>query len=408
MANSTTDFSYLAKILYPKGYRDKDLYYNLPFSAAMKKKTDFTSAEGMIVSVDYSLANGIGGTPAGAKANDTPTKGQKFTVPQARMYGYAALEGPVVRNANAGGEESQFINYAKKRYNDGLQALMTDIEVRAFRGKTGSIAQVSTSTAPSGTTITLQDATQCILFRPGMRLVASATDGAATAAGTPGYTTVVSVDPSGPTITVDGTVTTQITGISTSWFLYRYSMDSNNGSGWVGWAGMNDWCPVTPSSSFYGVNQTLAPAYLAGVRTTDTSDLGQLFQRAEAKAQGEVGSGFKTGNIYLHPWQFQALVSSKMNAVRLNDPRSIELGITKMTMGEFTFVKAPHCPLTYSFMVADENMEMHTCGKQPTIGDTQHDVDSDEYRTGLYVDGNILTFAPCQNVRIALPTVSIT
>lgn len=406
MASSVTDFSYLAKILFPKGYRDKDLYYNLPLTASMKKKTDFTSAEGMIVSVDYSLANGIGGTPAGAKANDSPTKGQKFTVPQARMYGYAALEGPVVRNANAGGEESMFIDYARKRYKDGMQALMADLEVRAFRRKTGAIAQLSSTTAPSGTTMTLDSAAAGILLRPGMRLVASATEGAATASGTPGYTTVVSVD--GATVTVDGTITTQITSISTSWFLYRYSMDSNNGSGWVGFSGLGDWNPITPSSSFYGVNQTLATAYLAGVRTTDTSDVRTLFQRGEAKAQSEVGTGFKTGNIYLHPWQFQALVSSQLTAVRYNDPKSIELGITKMTMGEFTFVKAPFCPLTYAHMVADDNLELHTCGKQPTIGETQHDVDSDEYRTGLYLDGNILTFAPCQNARFALPTVSIT
>lgn len=410
MAVSTSDVQYLSKIAFPKGYKDKDLYFNLPFTAGMKKVTTFSTARGAEVQVDYSLNNGVGGTPAGAVTNATATKGATFTVPQAHLYGYAILDGVVMRNAENSNDDTAVIDYAKKQFRDGVQALMSDLERNAFRSKTGSIAQISASTAPATTLITLKNPTDVLFFRPGMVCVASATDGAALAAGspnTPGSFVVVSTDPELGTITTDGTITTQITGISTSWFLYRATLASDNGSGNGGFLGMEDWNPATPSASFLGVNQTLQPAMLSGVRTTDTSNVETIFLRAEAKAISQVGVGFMKGEIYLHPYQYMNLVSSKLNAVQIENDRTVELGIEKMKLGGFTFVKSPFCQPAVARMVAENNMELHTCGSQPTVGDVFRDPDVDQAKVQLNLDGNILTFRPSQNVRITLPSITI-
>jgi hypothetical protein len=120
-----------------------------------------------------------------------------------------------------------------------------------------------------------------------------------------------------------------------------------------------------------------------------------------------VGAGFKTGKIYLHPHQFYNLVASKLGAIQLDNSRTVELGINSMKLGQFTFVEAPFADVRYAHIVGEGNLEMHTCGNQPTIGKAFDDPDTDQTKVKLNLDGNLLTYAPCQNVRVKLPSVTI-
>lgn len=404
-AVSTSDVQYLSKVLYPRGYSPKDLYKNKPLLNDLKKDKGFTSARGIEVPVDYALGNGIGGTMAGAVANASAVKGATYTVPQIHQYGYAFLSGEVWRNATKSKDDGRFLDYAKKQFDDGRETFMQEVARQAYGRSTGARAQISTTTAPTGSTIVLKNPSDSVFFRVGMIIQASATDGAALAAGTPGYATITKITPSTGTITVDGTVTTQITGITTSWFLYMKTIASDNGTGNGGMNGLGDWNPVTASTSFLGVNQTLNPAILAGVVSTETSNLETLFIRARAKALTEVGTGYSMGQIYLHPLQFAQLVSTKEGAKLIEDTKLFEMGITKMRLGQFTFVEDAFCPIDYAHIVAEDAFEFHTCGDQPEIGQAFEDPDVDQIKVKMNLDGNFLSHKPSNLMRQSLPAV---
>lgn len=405
MAVTTSDVQYLSKVLYPRGYQAKDLYRSKPLLNDMKKSKDFTSARGMEVPIDVALASGVGGTMAGAVANSNAVAGSTYTIPQVSIYGYVSMDGKVWRNGTRSKDDAAFIDYAKKQWDDGLETFMQEVARMAYGSKTGARAQCSATTAPTGSTITLKNKSDCIFFRKGMIIQASETDGGALASGTPGYATITGVDPDAGTLTVSGTITTLITGITTSWYLYQKTLAADNGSGNGGWAGLGDYNPVTPSASLFGVNQTTNPAMLAGIRTTDTSNLETLFVRAMAVAKTQIGTEFRSGDIYLHPLQFASLVSTKEGAKEVDDPKLYELGIQKMKLGGYTFVEDPFCPLLYAHTVSPGAIEMATCGSQPEVGKVFDDQTDDTIKVKLVADGNFVPRRPSGLIRSALPAV---
>lgn len=408
MAISNSDVQGLAKIVFSRGFSDTEIYKAKPGIESCKKGKGFATARGMEVPLDYGLNSSIAGTAAGAVTALTARKIATATVPQGALYGYVQFDHDVVRNAESGNAETELIDYVKAQLSGTTEALYEELERLFFKSKTGAIAQTSTTTAPTGSTITLQSAADCALFRPGMIIAGCSTDGGALASGTPGYATVVSVDPSVPSITVDGTITTQITSISTSWYLFRLNTAYNNGSGQTLPSGLGGWNPITPSSSFLGVNQTLDPTHLAGTRTTDTSNVETIFIRARALAQALVGTSFKEGTIFLNPLQMAQLVSSKESAKFLDGDRELNFGFKTAKMGGYTFTEAPFCPVDYAHMVPREGMELQTAGEPVWMSDLIYDPATGKYAAGMSVLGNFVCRTPRNLVRVKLPSVSFT
>lgn len=406
MAISTSDVQALAKVIFAKGFEDTKIFKNKPGIESCKKDKGFATARGIEIPLDYGINNSIAGTATGAVTALTARKFQTATIPQAKLFGYVQFDHEVVRNADAGSSETEVIDYVKTQITGTTESLHEELERMFFRSRTGSIAQCSATTAPTGSTITLDSATDCSLFRPGMIIVASQTDGGALRAGTPGYATVVSVDPAVPSITVDGTVTTQIGSITTSDYLYRYNTNYNNGSGEVLPSGLGGWNPVTPSSSFLGVNQTLDPTNLSGVRTTDTSNVETIFVRARALAQALVGTSFSEGVIFLNPLQFAALVATKESAKWITGDNEMNFGFKSAKMGGYTFTEAPHCPVNYAHMVPREAMTLATAGQTVWMSETIYAPETGKYHSGMSFMGNFYTRQPRNLVRIKLPTVS--
>ena len=405
-AVSTADVQYLSKVLYPRGYQAKDLYRKKPLLNAMKKKTDFYSARGMEVPLDAALANGVGGTMTGAKNNAGATSGVTYLIPQVTVFGYVSMSGVAFRNASSSKEDGAFVDYAKKQWSDGLEVFMQELARMAYGRNTGARAKTSATVAPAGTTITLENPSDTIFFRKGMILVASATEGAALAGGTPGSSIIIGINPDTGVLTMNGTITTQITGISTGWSLYQQTLAADNGLGNGGWTGLGDYNPITPVASLHGVDQTLNPTQTAGVRTTDTSNLETLFTRAFAIQETQVGAEHSQGDVYLHPLQFAALVSTKEGAKEVDDPKLYELGIQKMKLGGYTFVKDPYAPLNYSHAIADGSYEMATSGTQPQASTAWEDPDEDIVKVKLVADGNFIPRRPNGYLRSKLPAVA--
>ncbi len=402
----TSDVQALSKLIYAKGFDSESIYKNKPGTEACKKDTGFATARGMEVPIDYALNQSIAGTAEGAATAISARKFQVATVPQGKLFGYVELDHEVVRNAEAANDDSIIYDYVELQIKGTAETIYEELERLYFKSSTGAIAQCSSSVAPTGTTITLENAADVALFHPGMTLVASSSDGGALASGTPGYTTVVSVNPAGPTITVDGTVTTQITSISTSWYLYRLNTNYNNGSGQTLPSGLGGWNPITPSSNFLGVNQTLDPVNLCGTRITDTTNVETIFVRARAYAASQVGTSFEEGQIFLNPLQMATLVSTKEGAKWLDGDREMNFGFKSAKMGGYTFTEAPFCPVNYAHMVPRDGVELHTTGDVVWMSDLIYVPNTGKYHAGMSFIGNFAVRKPRNLVRIALPSIS--
>jgi hypothetical protein len=398
MAATTTTVDYLSKLLYGKGYKDKDLYKNKPLLQAMKKEGDFDSAQGMIVALDYTLGSAVGRTMASAVTNASDSAGVSILVPQAHLYGYVALNGEVFRNAKArSGTEGKLIDYAKKQFSDGLETVMEELARVAHSTSTGTRGTIESVTT---TTIVLTNPQDALFFRVGMIIGASATDGGALRSGTPGYATITKVTASTGTLTFASDLTVKIGSIQAGDKVVQYGNASNNGAA-VGFYGVEDWNPLTVGT-LGGEDLTVSPSQLAGIRYTQGGPMETIFIRARAQAFGEIGSRFTMGEIYLHPEQFAEMAAAKEGAKTVDDASSYELGINKMKIGTHTFVEDPFCPVDVGRIIPKGGLELHTAGKQPEMGSPFDDPDVDQVKVKLHVDGNILTHSPCNFVRVTL------
>lgn len=131
------DIQYLSKQLYAKGYKPKDLYRKKPLLDAAEKNTNFASNEGLAVSVDSNMGNGVGGTIAGAVTNTTASTGKKFIVPQASIFGYVEMDALIMRNAKNAKDDGKVYDYAKKQYADALEVVMFEMSRQAYGTGTG-------------------------------------------------------------------------------------------------------------------------------------------------------------------------------------------------------------------------------------------------------------------------------
>lgn len=411
---ATTDVSYLSKQIYPNGFDPKQLVRDKPALANTPHKKNFSSSEGIVFPAKYGNAGGASASVANAAAHATAQKGKKFIVTQATYYTNIAVGGLVVRNAMKGGNEAHFMDQLKSETEGAQETMGCELARQLYGSQDGWRALTSATVAPSGTTITLANASDFVFFEVGMVLVAASTAGGAIAAGTPGYTTVTAVNGDG-TLTVDGTVTTQITGISTSWYLYRRG-DARNNSTAVVAAGLYDWNPTSTSglaSTFMNVDRSAYGARLAGARYDGSGDpIQTVFIKAMQNFSMQVGPGWKNGDIYINPLNMSQLMSA-VEGTRFQEGEKITsygIGVTTFKYQGLSFIQDPFCPLNVARVVSEGSFVRASCGDQPVwngeIDGSEFFVDrtTDTLYGSLVHDGNFAALNPNRLGVITLPS----
>jgi hypothetical protein len=412
---ATTDVAYLSKQIYPNGFDPKQLVRDKPALMNTPHKKNFSSSEGIVFPAKYGNAGGASATIANAAANAKAQAGKKFIVTQATYYTNISVAGLVVRNAMKGGADAQFMDQLKSETDGAQETMGVELNRQLFGSQDGWRAQTSATTAPSGSTITLANASDCVFFEVGMIIVAASTPGGAIAAGTPGYATISNVDESAGTITVVGTATTLITGLSTSWYLYLQGDARNNGTARVA-AGLFDWNPTSTSglsTTFFNVARDAYPARLAGARYNGAGDpIQTVFIKAMQNFKMQVGPGWKNGDIYINPLNMSQLMSA-VEGTRFQEGEkmtSYGIGLQTVKYGTMTFIQDSLCPLNVARVVAEGAFVRASCGDQPVWNG---EVDGSEFfvdRTtdvlvgSLVHDGNFAALNPNQLGVITLPS----
>lgn len=410
-ATASADVSFISKVIYDNKFDPKDLVGDRGLLSAIGHDTKFTSAEGIRIPIPTATPQGASAQVAEAVAGVGSTKGKAFLVPQTEYHVFASIEAQVMENAKRGGNESHVIDQAKLQTDMAYETMGAELARQAYGSETGVRGRCSATTAPASSTITLESQADVVNFSVGMTIVAANSIGTILG-GTPGYATIIGIDPDAATLTVDGTITTQITSITTGSYLFRRGDAQDSTTTFVS-QGLADWVPATVTSTLFNtVDRTQHKSRLAGVRYDASNDAPDIaFIKARARASLEVGQGlFKQGDIFINPLNLAALEASKEGGKWITEDGPYGVGIEKFMLGGFKFVKDYNCPLNLSYMVGNGSFERVSCGDGPywmtdASGADLHYVPNENiYKGMLYWLGNFAAKRPGNIVRITLPT----
>jgi hypothetical protein len=227
-----------------------------------KSRKKMVGGRRWIQPVGYALPGGGSSTfaTAIAAANNTSLY-EVWEVTRASHYRLAKVQNEVIE-ATATGDVDAF-EPAFDEFDRAIDAESNWINFRFFRSKSGAIGRM-TNTGFAVTVMSMDDASAVWGVRQGdvLKLTAQA-DGSALRAGS---LTVASVQRQAGTITMTGNISAGVAAAATNDYVIL------DGDATLAPAGLADWVPDTAPSStaFYGVDRTLEPEFLGGIRVDGT------------------------------------------------------------------------------------------------------------------------------------------
>jgi hypothetical protein len=264
-ASGMSNFTALAGILkeYYGAQQIKNLVYKRNKLLAMVSKEEDWSGLLVPIPVLYGNPQGASATFATAQTNVTSSKAIRFAMNWAQDYAVAKITNLVqLASRNDAGA---FLKAVRNELDGALKTAENRLAGGLFRSSTGTIG---TGTIASGV-ITLTNASDVTQFEVGQAIEAASTDGGAALGSNVGY--VIAVDRSAGKFSVattqGGTAATPSSWTGTMHF--RVQGDLN-----LKINGLADWFPTTAPTtgdSFNGVDRSVDPTRLAGVRWDGSS-----------------------------------------------------------------------------------------------------------------------------------------
>jgi hypothetical protein len=420
MATGTdTDFAFLQKIIYPPdGVPDgKALVKDKKATANTPHKKNFTSAKGFEIPAPYSTPQGASAVVATAATNASTSKGSSFTVPQVKYYAQLRLDGKLVKNAMNATADAAMIDQMKYETDQTEDTIGWEIERQFFGSQSGYRGVIGSVSIGANTTVTLATITDAVFFEPNMVIVLATTAaGAIRSGGTTNKATVTAVNTKTGVLTFTGQNFTTLFGTAAvADFIFREG-DAQNGGTAVISAGLADWNPSTDPSAttFFGVDRSIMPSRLAGVRYDGSGDMLQtVFIRALAQYQSETGRGLKKGCFYIHPLYGAAIRAAyeAKRIVEVEKPTTYNMSIDSFKIDNMTFIEVSSCPYGVAKFVTDGSFIRASCGDQPEwsgIGKNDMfwlDRDNDVVKGMMVNYGNLLAWHVNELMHVTLPTI---
>ena len=294
----------LLKYLYPQKTIHELIAPRSTFAALLERKTDL-GGNGLVLALRYANKAGVSADFGEAQANKGPTRSTAFTILNTKLYSLFSVDNELIHRAQ--GDKSQIVNVIETEVDGAFEALRIAFDSNIWGNGGGAIGALSTTTTVSSTTITLNDPDSAINFEEGDWIQLSATDGTSGAVRT-GKLQIVAMDPDAGTLTTSAAINT-ILGASASSnttfgdYIFR--------AGMFGRAikGVSAWVPATApgATPFFGVDRSINPSKLGGVRIAGTATL--PIEEAILKAlQIMYRRKAKTSHVFINDSQFLKLV----------------------------------------------------------------------------------------------------
>jgi hypothetical protein len=360
--------------------------------------------------IGYALPGGGSSTfaTAIAAANNTSLY-EAWEVTRTKHYRLAQVDNETIQ-ATATGDVDAF-EPAFDEFDRALEAESNWINFRFFRSSSGAIGRM-TNSGFAVTVLTLDDPSGCWGVRQGdvLRLTANA-DGTALRVGT---LTVASVQRTAGTITLTGNISAGVAAAAQNDYV------SLQGDATLAPAGLADWVPdAAPSATaFYGVNRTLEPEYLGGVRI-DATD-GRSIPNALVDAVAALDNlGASPDSVWMNPLTFGTLSKqiegkwTQTSAAGYDGKKVASIGYQGFTISQnghtLTIFTDRCCPTKRIYVLTWSSWTMFSAGSAPmflqekagSIIKVSESSDGYEARIGGYM--NFCCATPGWNAVILLP-----
>ena len=388
-SNAATNVATLKELYSDDAWVMKNLMFNRnPALAIIEKDESEMGLGGKYFPIPALYDAGAGRSANFGLAQQYQTAPQtvEFQVTRVQNYSLATLTGDFLR-ASAQSIGS-FMPGAELNVKAAFQALGNDYAFSLFSDGSGTRGTYGLGAGSiSGGVITLDNLGQVYQFAIGMALVSFSVSGQTPTQSTGanlGY--VIAVDTGLGTVTVSATQggTAGIpTGWSTSFPYLAQTGDVNfvsnglNSANMLKWAGFGAWIPSTaPSGSdnFFGVNRSISPTKLAGLRFP--SGANESIQDALIDAVNQLAAnGNEAGDpdfIFVNPVSYQTLVKQltsqgvyQMIKTKINEEVSISFKalVLPTANGEVAILQDRNCPSQTAFIVNSKTWRIRSLGK---------------------------------------------
>lgn len=437
-SNATTNVATLKELYSDDAWVMKDLVFNRNPGLALIDKDETEMGLGgkyFPIPVLYDTGAGRSANFGNAQSYQSAPATVEFNVTRVQNYSLATLTGDFLRASaqNIGA----FMPGAELNVKAAFQAIGNDLAHDIYSdgsGVRGSYGANGGSGSISSGVITLDSLGQVYQFSVNMALVSFSISGQTPTQSTSaaiGY--VIAVDTSAGTVTVSasqGGAAGTPTNWSTSFPYLAVAGDVNfvtnglNSANMLKIAGFAAWCPLTApggSDNFFGVNRSVSPTKLSGLRFPGSTE---SIQDALIDAVNQLAAnGNEAGDpdfIFINPISYQALVKQltsqgvyQMIKAKINEEVSISFKalVLPTANGEIAIIQDRNVQSQLAWVITLKTWKLRTLGKCPQfltypgfydqLGIPVPGSDAIQLQIGYY--GNLTCNAPGSNANVTLP-----
>lgn len=362
MASATTmsAFDKALKQYYIREQIENLTYPNHPFLALLPKDEKFRG-KNMPQPVIYGSPQGRSASFSNAQSNASASKIVEFLLTRKKNYGVVTIDGETLEASQ--GNEYAFLSATTTEINGILRSIADDLSRDLFRSGTGVIGSTTTTT---GTTIDLVTDNDALNFEVGMEIsFFDAATGGTQFGGAGASRTVTAVDRTATSNQI--TVGTSLNALSLSGTSY-IAVEGDYDSKITGLAG---WIPSSSPSAtaFFGLDRTVDPTRLAGIRYTGTS---QPIDEALIDASVLVArEGGKPDHVFLSFTDFGKLIKILGAQVQRDVASTGKWSFSGLEMyaphGVMKIVPDKDCPVSTAYMLQLDTWKLRSIGKVPRI-----------------------------------------
>lgn len=397
---SPQDVDEVLKILYPKGVSEV-LAPSCELFRRLKKNPKGLRGKKREVPIVYAGAGGVSSDYASAKSTKSPAKYRSFEITRAKFYALGELDGEWL--AAADGSEASLVSGLRESLDRTEYSAQRAIAAYLYGDGTGVIGTIDASSTIASPTIKLTIGTDALKFEEGMILqvakgdMTGLRDGGATVE-------VVAVDPDNGTVTTSGNWSSLISGIEVGDKLLRKGDFKNVGMGLAGWLPT---AAPTSGDDFFGVDRSVSPQRLAGVRINGSG--GAIDEVLIAAANRCALYGGRPDTAFINHLDFAEVVIARQQNVRIPDgQKKITLGSSGAFItgprGDIELVPDADCPQGTAYLLTMSSWELGSANEFPFLEERDglriRHSDSDGFEFAFKGYWNLYCNAPGKNAVI--------
>lgn len=403
-ATTVGNTAYILKTLWPQDRIESAVYDDNPFLAMVPKAEDFYG-ENMYVAVRYTDVQGRSATFATAQANKAPHKGVRFLLTRGKDYALWGIEHEMILAAKK--DKGSLVRSLDTEVSSALNALTNSLANVCFNDASGARTQLAVDPG-TGTTFTCGALGDVVNFQVGMSIVFAATKTGALTAG--GARTISAINRDSGVITVSAAIDA---AVGSTDYVFAEGDARNTGSAILP-TGLLGWLPTTaPTSgdSFFGVDRSVDPVALAGLRV-DESALNPEEGLATMLSRLDVQGG-KPSHIFRNPVDYKNILIALGTKVETEYMEVGEIGFEAVKVhgpkGLVRIFSDRNCPQGRGFTLTMKSWKFHSLEKAPMVieADDQkllRDSTADSFEGRMAYYAQLACDIPGHNVNETLPS----